>query len=354
MTNLLATNVHSPINPRTSKSDLDLIDSNSMRVLITGGSGFIGTNLVTFYLSQGATVLNLDVVAPRNTQHRAVWHQIDITNEDATCRVIQSFDPDYCFHLAARTDLTGRTIDDYSANTVGVRNVIEALTGCNSLKLTVFASSMLVCKIGYVPSHERDYCPTTPYGESKVEGERLVHELAASRIAWVTVRPTSIWGPWFARPYKDFFTAVRRGVYAHPRGVRIRRSYGFVLNTVFQLDQLRAHQGGALLGKTVYIADYKPVELHEWGTLIQERLQVRKIREFPISLFRLGARLGDILKGCGIGFPLTSFRLRNMLTEAIHDTTPLYDLTGALPYCVADGVRITCDWLLSQDAQSQS
>lgn len=324
-----------------------------MKVLVTGGSGFIGTNLVEFYLSQGAIVLNLDLVAPRNPQHHAVWHQVDITHEEDTLHAIQSFDPVYCFHLAARTDLNGLTVHDYAANTAGVRNVINALARCNSLKLAVFASSMLVCKIGYVPAHERDYCPSTPYGESKVEGERLVREQATGRIPWVAVRPTSIWGPWFGTPYKDFFTAVRRGVYAHPRGVRIRRSYGFVLNTVFQLDQLRKQQGGPLLGKVVYIADYKPVELHEWGTLIQDRLQARKIREFPMALFRLGAWLGDILKGCGFRFPLTSFRLRNMLTETIHDTTPLQNLTGALPHTAADGVRITCDWLLGQDSQLQ-
>jgi uncharacterized protein YbjT (DUF2867 family) len=325
----------------------------ALKILITGGSGFIGTNLVDFYIKLGVTVLNLDLVTPRNPQHHDFWQLIDITQEEPTVRAIQSFDPDYCFHLAARTDLNGRSINDYAANTIGVRNVINALSGCRSLKFTVFFSSMLVCKVGYVPMDETDFCPTTPYGESKVEGERLVRELAKGKIDWIAVRPTSIWGPWFAAPYKDFFTAIRRGVYAHPSGVRILRSYGFVLNTVFQLDQLRIKHGGILLRKVVYISDYKPVELFEWGTLIQECLQVRKIPEFPLAFFWLGAWLGDILKSFGFRFPLTSFRLRNMLTETIHDTTPLRVLTGVLPYTAADGVRITCGWLLSQDAQTQ-
>jgi nucleoside-diphosphate-sugar epimerase len=319
------------------------------KVLITGGSGFIGTNLVDFYQTQGFDVINIDIEPPRNLAHFPVWKNIDITDEELLGDFVRSFDPDYCFHLAARTDLGGRTIDDYAANTVGVQNIIKALVGCNSLKLSVFASSMLVCKTGYAPKHEMDYCPSTPYGASKVEGERLVREMATGRIACVVVRPTSIWGPWFATPYKDFFIAVRRGIYAHPYGVRVRRSYGFVLNTIFQLDQLRIHQGGNLLGKVVYIADYEPIELHEWGTLIQVRMRARKIREFPMALFRLGACLGDVLKGFGIRFPLTSFRLSNMLTETIHDTTPLHDLTGPLPHKVEDGVRVTCDWLLSQD-----
>lgn len=320
------------------------------KILITGGSGFIGTNLVEYYLSHGSQVLNLDIMAPQNRQHHAVWQKVDITLAEETRRIIQSYDPEYCFHLAARTDLNGRTIDDYSANTVGVRNVIEALAGCKSLKLVVFASSMLVCKIGYVPSHENDYCPTTPYGESKVIGEHLVRNLASGRMAWVAVRPTSIWGPWFSTPYKDFFTSIRNGVYAHPRGVRIRRSYGFVLNAVFQLDQLRLYYGGELVGRTIYLADYTPVELYGWGLLIQQRMQARRILELPMTLFLFSAWMGDVLKYCGIrSFPLTSFRLRNILTETIHDTTPLFRLTGSLPFTTEEGVQITCDWLLDQD-----
>lgn len=323
-----------------------------MKILITGGSGFIGTNLVDFYLQQGVDVINVDVAAPRNPKHHTVWRKLDITDTEHVQRIFEEFDPDYCFHLAARTDLNGATIDDYAANTVGVRNVISALSSCKSLKFTIFASSMLVCKIGYRPAHETDYCPTTAYGESKVEGERFVRDLATGRFAWVIVRPTSIWGPWFSTPYKDFFTAVRKGFYHHPRGYRINRSYGFVLNTIFQLDELRTHLGGRLLGKAVYLADYTPTELHGWGTLIQQRLNSPKIREVPITIFKMGAWMGDILKLFSIRFPLTSFRLNNMLTETIHDTGPLQELTGTLPYTTEEGVIETCEWLVAHDTST--
>lgn len=320
-----------------------------MKVLITGGSGFIGTNLVEWYLRQDATVINIDIMPPRNPKHQEVWRNTDIMDKKQLLRIIHAFDPDYCFHLAARTDLNGFTIDDYSANTRGVQNLIDALLGCKSLKFTVFASSMLVCRIGYQPLHENDYCPTTPYGASKVEGERLVRSLGTGRLAWVIVRPTSIWGPWFASPYKDFFIAIRNGLYVHPRGRRICRSYGFVFNTVYQLDQLRTQLGGHMLGRSLYLGDYAPVELHTWGTLIQKSLQGRKIRELPMFLFKLGAWMGDLLKFLGISFPLTSFRLNNMLTETVHDTKPLAEITGTLPYTTEEGVKVTCDWLLSQD-----
>lgn len=315
------------------------------KILITGGSGFIGTNLVEHYASKGFDVLNLDLLPPRNIAHIDYWKYADITDESAIRTLVSSFNPDYCFHLAARTDLAGETVSDYQANTIGVKNVINALASCDAIRFVVFASSMLVCRTGYVPSHARDYCPTTPYGHSKVEGERIVEIYAKDRIPYVIVRPTSIWGPWFSTPYRDFFNVIKRGMYVHPRGFRIFRSYGFVLNTVFQLDKLVEFGKLDMLGRTIYLADYQPIELFEWGVMIQNQLHAPKIRELPLALFKIGASLGDFLKIIKISFPLTSFRLNNMLTEAVHDTMPLKELTGSLPFSARDGVRITCDWI---------
>lgn len=316
------------------------------KILITGGSGFIGTNLVEQYLSKGDIVLNLDVREPRNKSHLEIWRRVDITNFDAIKTIIEDFNPDYCFHLAARTDLNGRSIEEYSANTVGVKNIIDALTNCNSLKLTIFTSSMLVCKIGYKPRDDNDCNPTTPYGKSKVESERLIRKQSPEKFPWVILRPTSIWGPWFSAPYIDFFSAIRSNMYIHPKGFRVRRSYGFVLNTVSQLEQIQINNGGLLVGRTVYIADYTPVELLEWGELIRRKFKVRRIREMPIAVFKIFAILGDVFKNLGLSFPLTSFRLKNMLTESIHDTTELKMLTGTLPYTTEEGVEITCNWML--------
>ena len=94
----------------------------------------------------------------------------------------------------------------------------------------VFASSALVCRAGYRPTGETDYCPTTPYGESKVEMEILVRESTLIPCPWAMVRPTSIWGPRFGVPYKNFFSTVASGYYFHPGRHDVRRSFGYVGN----------------------------------------------------------------------------------------------------------------------------
>lgn len=326
-----------------------------MRVLITGGSGFIGSNLMEYYINCGANVINLDLAPPRNATHFPYWRKLDINSFADLRKFVIDFKPEYCFHLAARTDLLGRSFSDYSTNVGGVENVTNALKECSDLRLAVFLSSMLVCKIGYIPKSFDDYCPTTLYGESKVVGEDIVKKHGASHFPWVILRPTSIWGPWFSEPYRDFFTTISRSMYFHPGNASVKRSYGFVGNTVFQIQAIQRCNGGSLVGGTSYIGDYDPIDLLSWAQTIQREIGGRRIRKVPISLFVLAAKIGDLSRKIGIRkFPMTTFRLNNMLTEAVFDMSTLYDVTGELPFSSNDGVKFTCDWLRGSEAISKS
>lgn len=321
------------------------------RVLITGGAGFIGTNLVEHYRTRGEQVTNLDIAPPRNPGHAGLWRKTDMLDRGALLHAVANADPEIVFHMAARTDLLGKSILDYRANTEGVANLIHALRPARRLRVTVFASSMLVCRVGYQPNSELDYCPSTAYGESKVSGEKMVRDLVGYGFPWGIVRPTSIWGPWFGAPYHDFFTAVQRGLYVHPRGRRILHSYGFVLNNVAQLDRMASAGGGALIGRTVYLADYKPIELKHWADTIRQALGASPVQEVPLWVLRLAAKAGDALQRVGYAKPpMSSFRLNKLLTEMLHDTTALYEACGDTPYSMEHGVNMTLDWLRREAA----
>lgn len=318
-----------------------------MNVLVTGGSGFVGTNLVEHYARLGCDVMNIDIVPPRNSDHHGFWKELDIRDGRRLRKLVRSFSPLLIMHLAARTDLECKSVTEYTANTDGVKEVVRAASSIPNPPRIIFASSMLVCKLGYQPKDDSDYCPTTPYGVSKMIGEQIVKESATGRLPWTIVRPTSIWGPWFDVPYRNFFDAVAKRVYMHPKGRQIRRSYGFVLNSVIQLDRIASCTNRDLVeGKTLYLADYEPVELLDWANSISARFGVLPPREVPLILLRSLACVGDLLKIGGVRHPpLTSSRLSNLVTDAKFELGELKAIAGSIPHDVEQGVDITVDWM---------
>lgn len=322
------------------------------RVFISGGSGFIGTNLVEYFSAAGFTILNFDTVSPRNAAHTLYWRRGNICDPGAIQAAIADFRPNVILHAAARTDLNGSTLEDYAANTDGVKNVIAAARLVPNLVRIVFFSSMLVCDVGYMPRHESDYRPTTVYGRSKMHGEQIVRALPTTELPWLLVRPTSIWGPWFGAPYRAFFEAVRAGWFMLPRDCRTVRSYGYAANLVAQVASLISARPADVIGRTFYLADYDPLLLSRWANAISHTWGKGPIREAPLNLLRCAALFGDGLQKLGyVSPPLTSFRLSNLLTSAVFDTSAIAQLCPVLPISMDEGVRLTVEWLQNDAAR---
>lgn len=314
------------------------------RVLITGGSGFMGTNLVAAYKGSGIPVTNVDIEPPQDAYARDAWVRADVTRLDELRRAFSDAAPTHVFHLAARTDLRGRSIEDYDANVTGVANLLRVVHGAGGpVARVVLASSRMVCRIGYQPQADTEYCPTTAYGASKVETERLVR--ATTGLPWVLVRPTSIWGPWFGVPYRDFFLAIARGRYVHPSGLRILKSFGFVGNTTWQLHRMMTAAASDVLGRTFYLADDPPIEVGEFANRISTAVGRRPPKTVPRAILHMMARAGDLVERAGLRPPLTSFRLANLLTPMVHDVDALMRVTGPLPYDEPAGIALTVAWM---------
>ncbi len=317
-----------------------------MKVLITGGSGFIGTNLVEYYLSRGADVVNLDIAPPKNPEHKSCWKEMDVLNLEGLRAAVVNFSPSHIINLAAQTGTIdrGRKLEDYATNFRGVTNLLAVARDIPSLERIVSTSSMAVCRIGYQPKSETDYCPDTLYGESKMLGEKVIRQACALSYSWVIVRPTGIWGPWFDTAYHALFKLIRRGLYVHPGGVNINYLLGFVGNTVHQLDKLMQAPSDKVHGKAFYLADYPPINMRAWTDLVQKAFGARRIHETPIWTLKGVAAMGDAMKLVGWDYPpLSSSRLKNMLTSFVLGLDPI--ITEDPPYTLEQAVEITVNWM---------
>ena len=312
------------------------------KVLITGGSGFIGTNLLLFF-KEKYEILNIDIRESNLTELQKYTSIVDITNYENFRNVVIGFSPDYIIHLAARTDLNGKFIYDYSANTVGVSNLMKIIHELPKLKKLIVTSSMLVCHTGYYPKNQFDYAPNTLYGESKVETEKIVWD-NKPQCDWVIIRPTSIWGPWFGVPYRNFFDMVISRKYFHIGRKSCTKTYGYVGNAVYQIEQILFHETLNEDQKVFYIGDNPPTNIETWANEIAAELN-SNIKRVPFWMLKTAAYFGDLLKLFNITFPMTSFRLKNMTTDNIIDLSETYNIAPNPPYSRIDGIKATLQWL---------
>lgn len=316
------------------------------KILITGASGFIGRILLQFYIDNNYVVLNLDKVEPKNKTHFQFWKKTDINNYELTEKIILDFQPDYVVHLAARTDLNGKILNDYTSNTVGTQNLIEILNQTPSVKRVIYTSSMLVCKPGYIPKNSYDYAPFTIYGESKVLMEKSIQE-SSHNYQWAIVRPTSIWGPGFGEPYRNFFDMLINKRYFHIGDKSCTKTYGYVENLVYQIDSILNAPIKKMHKNVFYLGDYEPTNIHTWADEIACEIGIT-IRTMPYPVIKLAAYVGDILKLIGINFPMTSFRLKNMTTNNVVNLSNTKEVAPNLPYNRKEGIRKTLNWLIQK------
>ncbi len=177
-----------------------------MRVLVTGGAGFIGSHLVERLLQDGHEVLVLDNLSTGRRQNlahvenhpRLRFHLADITDLTKISPLFSGVD--HLFHLAALADIVPsiqRPLDYFRANVVGTQNVLEAAREAGVSRFVYTASSSCYGIPDVYPTPESaPNRPQYPYALTKALGEQLVlHWAAVYRLPAVSLRLFNVYGP---------------------------------------------------------------------------------------------------------------------------------------------------------------
>lgn len=319
-----------------------------MIVLVIGSSGFIGRWVCDTLNNHGITPVGLDVRDKPLDQKWLEFYQCDILDKPRLMRVFEKVRPQRIIHLAARVDLDEEVnLAGYAANIDGVKNIIECSMESKLVDRIIVTSSQLVCKVGYVPKSDTDYCPNTLYGESKVLTEKITRDMDGGGKEWCIVRPTSVWGPYMSDHYCQMLRLIRKGLYFHCGQAALFKSYSYAGNIAYQYWKVLTAPANEMHQRTFYFADYSPLSLREYTNRLAKELNAPRIPTLHLGFVKPLAFIGDILNKIGwVSFPFNSFRLRNILTEYQFDLSATKRVCGDLPYCFEDGVKATANWFM--------
>ena len=153
-----------------------------MKILVTGGAGFIGSLLVDKLVEKGYEVVvmdNLSMGREENLNKKAKFYLMDITYYKVLNEIFKNEKPDLVFHLAAQT-LLRKSIDepleDAKTNILGTISVLESCRK-NNIKKIIYTSTggARVGEPQYLPVDEKHPLnPSSPYGISKHSAEHYI------------------------------------------------------------------------------------------------------------------------------------------------------------------------------------
>ena len=176
--------------------------------VVTGGAGFIGSNLVDALVSDGQEVLVLDDLSTGRAENLtgalrsgATLEQVDIVDAAAVRPLVRSFQPDVVFHLAAQIDVRRSVADpsfDARVNVNGTQSVLAAASEAR-VRRFVFSSTggAIYGDADRVPTPEdAPQRPLAPYGANKAAAEGACEEHRRRHgLSTVSLRYANVYGP---------------------------------------------------------------------------------------------------------------------------------------------------------------
>jgi UDP-glucuronate 4-epimerase len=319
-----------------------------MKVLVTGGAGFIGSHLVDCLLNDGHDVTSLDSLddyypprikrrnmlqSLRSPRLRWVWG--DIADRDLMNALARGHDA--IVHLAARPGVR-RSIDEPhrhgEVNVTGTVTVLEAACHAGVAHVVVASSSSVYGVSPDVPFREdgSQLMPASPYGASKLAAEQFCRAFAhLHRVAITCLRLFTVYGP-RQRPDMAIHRFVagitaRRPITVYGDG-RARRDYTYIDDVVDGITRSLARPDGF---QVYNLGTAEPISLDELIAAIERAAGARAIVErqpdqpgdVPLTYANIDRAVRDlgyrprVAIDEGIGRFLAWFRARDKAPDAV-------------------------------------
>ncbi len=294
-----------------------------MKILVTGGGGFLGSAISRQLLARGDRVLALQ----RSPADELAAHGAEIVRGDICdlpLLLTAAKDCDAIIHTAGKAGVWGKHQDYQRINVQGTEQVLQT---CRKLAIPILVhtSSPSITHVGKDIEGEDESGPIastflSPYPATKAAAELLVLDANSEQLLTTALRPHLIWGPGDPHILPRLVASVRNGKLALPGADK-------VIDTVFVENAARAHvlaldelQGRArCAGRPYYISNDEPMRQADIIPMLLDAVGLQvTVRPIPVGLARtLGAVCETLWKLLDIKSepPITRFSADQLSTS---------------------------------------
>lgn len=263
-----------------------------MKILVTGGSGFLGKHLIKALQEAGYKDLRtLNRSSCEDLRNQGVEIiQGDISNYSCVEKAMQGCE--IVFHVAAKAGVWGSYKSYYKANVIGTENVVRACWNCGVSKLVYTSSPSVVFNGRSLCNVNEQIGYGTPskmcaYAKTKALAEQYVLQANGQKgLKTVALRPHLIFGPGDNHLIPSLLQAARRGLLAQVGDGQNWVDLSYVEDVAqAHVLAMKALENADVSGKAYFISQGDPVQLWPWIQNLLERLELPKIRlKMPLIL----------------------------------------------------------------------
>lgn len=319
---------------------------NPSKIIVTGGAGFIGSNLISRLISDGAHVIGVDNFSSYYSSGMKVARieklgltphikDIDLCDKKELINLFRSFQPDIVIHLAAQGGVRASRIQPkpyLEINQIGFLNTLD-LCSATGVKSFIFASSSSVYGDSILAPFREDHdlgSPKNLYALSKISNEIIARDFQKLDMSVIGLRFFTVYGPW-GRPDMAMFRLIASSILGREfelsASLDVVRDFTFiddVSNVILELIKIEDWKSKF---EIFNVAGGRPHSL-------RELLQILERNNISIKVKQLGEDLLDV-----------------KLTHGSVDKLGLFNLT-APSTTLEEGVKKSIKWFSEMDIKN--